>query len=471
MHHSAFRRAALSAGTALIAAAAIAPATASADSLVFIKAGDIWLSAADGSKLTRVTSDGSTESPYRSPSQADDGTIAASKDQLIVRLRQNGEVINTIDPPALRTSVSTPVDGVPVSVAISPDGTKIAYQYATYNCPVAADCMARTATGITWADRFTLATEFATTFFAHPRWVGNSRLVVGGGYGSHANVVDIAAGSQPAHWFDDGDFIDYPNSSDLSHTSVSRDGSRVIALHGYDSTDDTSMRLIWFKATADPRTAALPPSKPEALCVSSVNRGLADPVWSPNGNDLAFTLPEGLHVARNVPREGGDACEALSSTLIHPGATEPDWGPADVNPQPRTQPVPPTAPGGTPGKPNGSGGPAESGSGSQAGKVDLKGKASPKTVATQGLTLKLSALPANTKVTVKVTIDAKTAKQAGLGRKAKTVGKQSVKTSKSGSASLTVRLDQAAAKKLRRLKKFTLTVSVAGASPTTLTLK
>ena len=86
--------------------------------------------------------------------------------------------------------------------------------------------------------------------------------MVRGGYGSHANLVNVAAGSQPVHWFDDGDFIEYPNSSDLSHTTVSRDGTRVMAIHGYDSTEETSKRLIWFKATADPRTAALPPAKP-----------------------------------------------------------------------------------------------------------------------------------------------------------------------------------------------------------------
>ena len=152
MHHRfTLRRAALSAGSALLLTAALAPASASADSLVFVKEHNVWLSAPDGSKLTKVTADGTADSPYRSPSQADDGTIATSKDQLIVRLRQNGEVINTIDPPALRTSASTPIDGVPVSVAISPDDTKIAYEYATYNCPVAVECLGRSATGVTWA--------------------------------------------------------------------------------------------------------------------------------------------------------------------------------------------------------------------------------------------------------------------------------------------------------------------------------
>ena len=456
---------------AAAAAAALAPACASADSLVFIKADNVWLSASDGSKLTQVTTDGTSASPYRSPSQADDGTIAASKDHLIVRLRQNGEVINTVDPPELRTSASTPIDGVPVSVAISPDGTKIAFQYATYNCPIGASCMARSATGITWADRATPASQFATTYFTHPRWVGNGRLVVGGGYLSHANLVDIAGGSEPVHWFDDQDTFD--PSSDLSHTSVSRDGTRVIAIHGYDSEQETSKQLVWFKATADPRTAPLPPAKPEGLCVSNVLRGYSDPVWSPSADDLAFALPEGIHVARAVPRAGGDACAGLKSTLVHPGASEPDWGPANVNPGPRTTPP---GSGGTPGgttKPPAADGTTRPGGGTSgaAGTVAHRGKASVKAVTSKGARLKLAALPANTKVTVKLTIDKNTAKRAGLGRKAKTVGKRTVTTSKSGSASLTVRLDRAAAKRLKRLKKLTLTVQVPGAASTTLNLK
>jgi len=116
---------------AVTAAALTAPAAANADSIVFLKNYNVWLVAPDGSKLTPVTTDGSYESPYLSPSQADDGTIAVSKGTKILRMRQNGEVINELDPPALMDSVSHPIDGVPVDVAISPDGSKIAYTFAS----------------------------------------------------------------------------------------------------------------------------------------------------------------------------------------------------------------------------------------------------------------------------------------------------------------------------------------------------
>ena len=57
---------------------AVVPAAASADSIVFLKSDNVWLAKPDGSGAYQVTTDGTASSPYRSPSQADDGTIAAA---------------------------------------------------------------------------------------------------------------------------------------------------------------------------------------------------------------------------------------------------------------------------------------------------------------------------------------------------------------------------------------------------------
>src|SRR3954447_23717323 len=61
----------LFAGAAL-AAAAIIPSAARADSLVYTKAGNVWISHADGSDPRQVTG---TQNNWAWPSQADDGTI------------------------------------------------------------------------------------------------------------------------------------------------------------------------------------------------------------------------------------------------------------------------------------------------------------------------------------------------------------------------------------------------------------
>src|SRR4051794_10718753 len=56
-----------------LAALALAPACAEASSLVYIKDGNVWLAAPDGSRQTRLTTGGG----YESPSQANDGTVVA----------------------------------------------------------------------------------------------------------------------------------------------------------------------------------------------------------------------------------------------------------------------------------------------------------------------------------------------------------------------------------------------------------
>ena len=150
---SRMRRGLVAAGCAA-AALALSPAVASADSIVYVKDGNVWLAAGDGGSQYQVTTDGTAEHPYRSPSQADHGTIAAGFGSEILRMRQNGQVLNRFDPPALINSVSHPMDGVPVDVAISPDGSKIAYSFYGYECPVGASCGARTTTGIIPSDRF-----------------------------------------------------------------------------------------------------------------------------------------------------------------------------------------------------------------------------------------------------------------------------------------------------------------------------
>ena len=116
---------------------------ATTGSLVYIKNHDVWLSDPDGTDAHRVTTSGDEDSPWRSPSQADDGTIAASFGTRIVRMEQNGEVLSSIDPSPLMNSVSHPQDGVPVDVAISPNGKVIAWTYYTYECPIGVECGGR----------------------------------------------------------------------------------------------------------------------------------------------------------------------------------------------------------------------------------------------------------------------------------------------------------------------------------------
>ena len=469
IHPLAGRRA-VAALAATAAAAALAPAaTARADSIVFVRDANVWLAAPDGSRLHQVTADGTAEHPYRSPSQADDGTIAVSHLTTIKRLRQNGEVIDEIDPPALVDSASQPLDGVPVAVAISPDGSKIAWSFASYSCPIAWECGARGATGVTWADRFTPASTFSTSSFMNPRWIGNERLLVTGGYLHHVNTIDVAPGSQAVHWFDDQDYFE--DSSDLGEATVSRDGRRIAAIHGYDGElPGSTRRLIWLEATADARTGAPPTTLPDPVCATGRTPGVHHPTWSPDGSGLAYELPDGVHVARDVPTDG-TRCGEFSGALAIAGATEPDWGPADVDPQPRRQPGPPPQPGPQP-TPQPQPKPGRRGGRAGAKRtLRLIGAPRLRAAVAGGLRVRVRGLAARRAVTVTARVDRATARRLRLGRRATRIGAGRASASARGEAVVRIRFTRAARRALRGKRRVAIVLAAPGAAPHRATLR
>lgn len=311
-----------------------APATAWADSIVFVKEGDVWLANPDGSGQYQVTLDGTPSDPYRSPSQADSGLIAAGHGLDLVTLRQNGQELSRFDPDPLMNSVSHPQDGPPVDVAISPDGSRIAYTMYGYACPVAAECGGRSVTGYTSASTFTAAGDDAT-YLREPSWVTNSRTLQFNGFGSQVNFHDVGAPRQPdddgsVHWFDDSDVVGMENSTDLADGELSSDGMRFAAVRGYDAT----AQIAWYSVSGNAKTGA-PPPPPTPLCETNQATGFAAPTWSPDGESLAWREPDGIWVKTDA-----NACD-VQPALVIPGGDEPDWGPAAINPGPRQ----PTGPG------------------------------------------------------------------------------------------------------------------------------
>ena len=320
-----------------LAVAPAANAAAPSGSIAFIRDANIWLVRADGTGLHQVTKDGTADHPYMSPTMSDAGVIAAGKGTEIVRLQQNGVVLNRIDPPAMLNSVSHPVDGPPVDVAISPDGANIAYTMMTYSCPIGASCMARSVTGVTSAAGFT--GPGMTSYERQPSWVSNSRLMVHGGYLSQVKLQDPGGASE--HWFDDSDL--YESSTDLGDASLSRDGTKLVAIRGYGA----ETQMAWYSVTGDPRSSAiatLPDPGPQcwgAPGAAATDAFLHDPAWSPDGAAFAIGATEGVWVV--TP---GAVCEQTSMALVGPGS-EPSWSPAAINPQPLPTADPTPTPDGT----------------------------------------------------------------------------------------------------------------------------
>src|SRR5689334_3708677 len=113
---------------ALLAAtiALLLPAAARADTITFMRDGNIWLMAPDGSRQRQV----SQGRDLAWPSEADDGTLVAQGGDYLYRFDQRFDALGAPVPTAsLQTSDDLEIEQA-THVRVSPDGTKIAYDEA-----------------------------------------------------------------------------------------------------------------------------------------------------------------------------------------------------------------------------------------------------------------------------------------------------------------------------------------------------
>lgn len=338
--------------TALVTGAALGCLTsvAAADSIVYIDQGNVWVAEPDGSGKVQLTDGGS----WHSPTQADDGTIAAVNGTgPITVMAKDGRVLREITTPAAKSGDGGTFAPAPKQLAFSPDGTKIAYAYLGYSCPVASTCgTVQKSVFYTRAD-VTEATPHSEWGNQHsvrnPEWITNSRVLVSGGFGSHMNFDDLDAGDyNHVNWFNDMD-------SDLGDGEISRDHKRLAAVYSY--AENTQLR---FYAVSGDVTSGPPPADPELACQSNdKDVNYSDPSWSPDSQSVAFANSQGIEVLKLTDVGPGTCTSGGPSSLVVPGGSQPDWGPADpataryvapkpdpteVYPQPHVQPDPTVTP-------------------------------------------------------------------------------------------------------------------------------
>src|SRR3954462_3137211 len=100
----------LRAATAALVAMLVVPAAGSADSIVYVDDGDIYLINPDGTGDLQVTNSGT----YWSPRQADDGTIVAVKDAFPIvhlgEMNQAGKILSDCVPAVAAANASNRLD-------------------------------------------------------------------------------------------------------------------------------------------------------------------------------------------------------------------------------------------------------------------------------------------------------------------------------------------------------------------------
>jgi hypothetical protein len=308
-----------------------ASGTAAADSIVFIKENNVWLSKSDGSGQYQVTLDGSAANPYQSPSQADDGTIVASRKQPnggpLYQLRQNGELISTIP-------VGAVIAG-PFAPQVSPDGRTVAFeQVFTRN----VNGYFETSSDV----RFTRTDGSTPNGMGEvgrgagaPSWIDSGRAFVG----INQIATTVVPGQAPAEWWSDYDHQPaYFNFGETVEDGEVAPNGNIAVVRG--EHDDNTIQIYRstgsFSSLPTPTCTLLQPSPGPA------GQKFADPTFSPSGDAIAWQEGNGVW-AESLPEN----CIDGEPHLLIAGASEPDWGPADVNPGPR-RPSPSPGPSPTP---------------------------------------------------------------------------------------------------------------------------
>jgi PASTA domain len=345
--------AALAAALSLVAAA-----PAAADSIAYVKDGNVWLSTPDGARQLQVTATGG----YSYVSQADDGTmIALAPGERLHKLSRTGQVLADF---ATYVSDGAPQAGPvnrfhgPFEPTISPDGTKVAFEWAgdsyenTPGCtpssvPPCYVYSSRQGVGITHSGRFTGPEEFGLlTGWIYPHWVSNDTLLRS--YANSAlnddtvfNKVGPGVGDdQLDNWF-----YDQQGGQTVKDVELSRDGKTVAGIVGQG--DD---RLRVYRPTADPFNAPnwnhtpffqgnVPVVQPCYEYSGPVGGRFEGLTIAPDGRHIAYGVGDGIWVS-NVPDLGAGCAQATENALRIPGGRFPDWGPADVPTAKVTAPPP-----------------------------------------------------------------------------------------------------------------------------------
>ena len=228
----------LAAGLAALAL----PAVASADSIVYIDQGNVWSATPDGARKVQLTTGGG----WHSPTQADDGTIAAVQGTgPIVVMARDGRPLRTITTPTAQAPATA---GRSRRAPSSSPSRPTARRSPTPTSPTrarsprpAARSSARLLHGRGRHEATPISVYGNQFSVSNPEWVTNSRTLVFGGYGSQ--VVDRrprrrATTRRSRGWCPNGDMGD---------GEVTRDGKRLAVTSDYGP----NKKLAFFAVTGD----------------------------------------------------------------------------------------------------------------------------------------------------------------------------------------------------------------------------
>jgi hypothetical protein len=343
MRREAMRRSGLA---LFVLALLVAAPAAHADSVVYIKNNNVWLANADGSGQYQVTLDGTAGDAYESPSQSDDGTIAAIRgsgsNEMLYLMRQNGSLLVPPFEPAVEFSLGL------FDAAISPDGDRIAYWTGFFgNSSCEAGSSGTTACFTTEMSPSTGPGDLGgDARVSDPSWVSDTRIMTTVTGFAYLQDVGTLGGTQ---WFTDIDTFGTVKS--FYDGEVAPTGDRLALVEDDSSQADT---IRFWRTNGNPASGT-PSSVPDPTPTNCGLQGpaglFADPTWSEDGELLAWEEDDGdpattpgtgqgvwtmtVGTSPPPPPPSTDCSGFGTPQLVIPGGLAPDLSPAPVNPGPR----------------------------------------------------------------------------------------------------------------------------------------
>ena len=311
-------------------AALVCAAPAGAASLVYLDAAsNVWVTSPDGAIKRQLTTDGRADSLYLSPSMQDDGTVVVPNQDDFTRvlnpdgtkkagpwIKPTPASFNTAliwgDAHPTATFYLTSQYTAPLNQ--TPDPT---VSLAALNAPGSSDCAVLVCKFGIIRPRFIPGTQdyTAITDGANPTTFNGEYVRVVKGDGT---VVDWLNFTPPGG----------PPDLDFRNVDVSRTGNRVLVeLDPEGVTTSSTLALL--------QGSGPPPATTTELCeLATFAAGDGRPRWSPDGTQIAFSQPDGLHVS-SAPTVGpGDTCVLANDHLVVPGGRDADWSPYTLQPSP-----------------------------------------------------------------------------------------------------------------------------------------
>jgi hypothetical protein len=436
---------------------AFAPA-ADATVLTWIDGSNVWIGNADGSGRKQLTTAGTTESPFRTPTSDDQGVVVAARAQEYFRMDQNGTVLNGNVAPMGPCNGGTPA---PAPLRVDPTGEWVAFGYLcgsgypnfTVNYEVAispAQNAYATGNQIEWDAWF------------NPTWFGK-RLVVSD---SQKIFIQPAASSPEAPAAPSFGYAWIAETGiSLTRAVVNRAGNAVL-LQGRVSDGNGGLTdyLIFGKLPngVPASTDGTPADVADSCAIPTQGAGnFSD--FSPDGTQITWADDGGVKVAATPSYNGTDTC-TVAPTVIAAGGSQPAFGAATLAKSGGdTTTPPPSGPNVPPAVCSACANPIV-----PPNPAIMAGKGSLKALKGKGLTVPVRCASACT-IDLSLVIPRSTAKKLHISAvKTVLIGRGKAALTAAGTAKVVVKLKSAAKKRLRKVRKLkaTLRASVTGGGGT-----